>query len=184
MYQFPNDLPVDNAPAVWTLQQFLLAHAESRFGRRTPGKKLYQPVFDNARPCIINTPNLDGAFASLSKNASEYWPTTLFELAHETVHLLDPAPGFTNYLEEGIAVAFSVEMSQSYTDDPQQPNDHHYQKAWHLVIRLPDHWANAASRLRKKCGSLRAATPEDILTLYPSMHNGLLDQLCSKCDFT
>ena len=184
MYQFPKDLPIDNAPAVWALQQFLLTEAESCFGQKNPEKKLYQPVFNNANPHIINTPNLDGAFASLSNDASMYWPTTLFKLAHETIHLLDPVTGFTNYLEEGIAVAFSVEMSHSYTSDPQQPNDDHYQKAWELVLRLSEDWAKATLELRNKCGSLGVATPENVLALYPDTDNDLAEQLCSKCDFT
>ena len=45
----------------------------------------------------------------MSDNGRFYWPTVVYELAHETVHLLNPVfLGEANYLEEGVAVAFSL----------------------------------------------------------------------------
>jgi len=112
MYVFPNINAEDDAVSIWALQCFLRDECENRLLAVAKDKKIYQLVFDGDRPNIINTPNSGGAFTSLSSAARKYWPTTLYELAHETVNLLDPIEGNTNYLEEGFAVHFSVEMSK------------------------------------------------------------------------
>ena len=62
----------------------------------------------------VTRQNLDGAFAELSRASECYWPTVVFEMAHETVHLLNPVPGNANNLEEGVAVAFSLRVQPSY----------------------------------------------------------------------
>ena len=107
-------LPREDPSAAWSLQLQLLRLAEDTLGPRDASKTIFQPVFADYGPYIRNTPNLDGAFAELSRNAEVFWPTTLYELAHETVHLLNPRPGTGNWLGEGIAVAFSQTMARTF----------------------------------------------------------------------
>lgn len=171
-------------PAVWELQNFLLSKAEELFGIKDPAKKIYQPIFRPGQPHIINTPNYDGAFASLSEKASIYWPTTLYELAHETVHLLNPIVGHTNYLEEGFAVLFSVDMSKKYTDTPQKPDCPFYNEAWSLVCRLSDNPYEAATAIRREFGSLGAANAVKMAKIFPNVAVSTIQKLCSVCDFT
>ena len=82
--------PGQDPSAVWSLQLQLLELAEGALGPRDGSRVMYQPVFADTGPNIRNTPNLDGAFAELSRSAEAYWPSAVYELAHETVHLLTP----------------------------------------------------------------------------------------------
>ena len=183
MYKFSNFPAEVDGVALWSLQNFLLSEAEKLFGEKNSDKKIYQPTFKGERPRIINTPNLDGAFASLSNNARAYWPTTLYELAHETVHLLDPIVGFTNYLEEGFAVLFSVDMAQAYTDNPQSPKCPFYSEAWSLVSQLGASPYDAAKLIRERFGSLGAINIESMIELFPQTSKETIQKLCSECNF-
>ena len=105
--EFPATNPVDDPAALWPLQLRLLDAAESLLGARDLSKKVYQPQFTDHGPNLRKTPNLNGAFVELSRTAETDWAEAVFEMAHETVHLLNPVAGNTNNLEEGVAVAFS-----------------------------------------------------------------------------
>ena len=113
--RLPDSKPVDDPAGLWAMQGELLTLAESLLGTRDVSKKIYQPRFSRGGiPQIRNTPRLDGAFVELSRYGESYWPTVIFEMAHETVHLLNPTVGNTNNLEEGVATAFSIEIQPSY----------------------------------------------------------------------
>jgi hypothetical protein len=90
---FPNSRPDSEPALLWRLQGDLLLLAESKFGPRDNSKKVFQPIFVPDGPHLINTPTLDGAFVALSPSAAGYWPTAVYEMAHETVHLLNSDGG-------------------------------------------------------------------------------------------
>lgn len=188
MYIFSNvSLPEQSQPEVWKLQQFLLLEAEKLLGSKEQGKIVYQPKFsENASlgPCIINSASFDGAWAQLSNNSRKYWPCALYELAHETVHLLNPVAGYTNFLEEGVAVAFSIDMSKKHTAHPMSPEDMYYQRAYELVKQLPNNLYDSAAKVREQCGSLGKATVETLTKLFPSLDQEIIEELCSECNFT
>lgn len=170
-------LPKDDAVALWSLQQTLLSMAEHLLGPRDSSKKIYQPIFSSAGPFICNTPNMDGAFAELSLNAAGYWPTAVFELAHETVHLLNPIAGGTNFLEEGIAVAFSQFAMERYGLKPPEPGIASYAEALRLVRLLPTATFAAGRKVRMLAGSLGNATPENMGRLFPTADPAILGRL-------
>ena len=170
--------PREDPSAVWSLQLQLLRLAEDTLGPRDASKTICQPVFADGGPYIRNTPNLDGAFAELSRNAEGYWPTTLYELAHETVHLLNPKPGTGNWLAEGIAVAFSAYAQRQYGLEPQNINMESYKRSLELVSELPPDPLTAGRRIRVACGSLNNATPDILETLFPTVDPGTLTELC------
>lgn len=184
MYPFSNKFPEDDGVALWALQCFLKNQCEVRLGKVSEDKKIYQPIFNGDRPHIVNTASCDGAFAALSENSRRYWPTALYELAHETVHLLDPIAGYTNYLEEGLAVHFSVEMSKLFTQHQQQPNCRFYNQAWQLVNQLPDDIYQSGAKIRENFGSLSKATSAGIKNLFPSLSEHVAKELCRECNFT
>jgi hypothetical protein len=172
----------EGEPMLWAIQQQLLGHAEVLFGARNQSKKIYQPIFREDGPIVINTPTLDGAFAALSIGAGGYWPTVVYELAHETIHLLDPITGNTNWLEEGAAVLFSVQMSKAMTTHPQQPKPGSaYEEALSLLEVLPDPIPNSITTIRKKVGALSAVTSEALRELFPSLPEEASNQLSDRC---
>lgn len=172
--------PREDPSGLWSMQVHLLKLAEEILGPRDTSKRIYQPAFDDDVPHICNTPNLDGAFAELSRNAEGYWPTTVYELAHETVHLLNPKPGTGNWLEEGIAVAFSQYSEQRYGVNHQSIGMDSYRRALELVSRLPPDPLAAGRRIREACEALDNATESILETLFPSVDPGILTELCKQ----
>ncbi|GIU41384.1 hypothetical protein [Shewanella colwelliana] len=184
MYVFDKVLPKDSEVSVWALQKFLLGEAEKLVGKKANDKEVFQPTFEKDGPFIRNRVQNDGAWAVLSNNAGGYWPTALYELAHETIHLLNPVVGYTNYLEEGIAVAFSIDLSKSETAHPMSPSNKYYQRALELVQLLPDGVYESAKRIRIKFGSLGNADPAGLKELFPTLSTKVAKELCSECNFT
>ena len=167
--QFPAINPVDDPAALWTLQLELLGQAETLLGPRDQSKKVYQPQFTDRGPQIRNTPNLDGAFVELSRAAETDWAETVFEMAHETVHLLNPVAGNTDNLEEGVAVAFSLHVQPAYGINV-RPGTTAYDHAHHLVCRLPGGPFAAGQRIRGEIGALSVTTPATLCKLFPELN--------------
>ena len=165
--------------ALWSLQLELLSMAESVLGPRDKSKKIYQPKFTDEGPLLRNTPNLDGAFVELSRSGESYWPTVVYEMAHETVHLLDPSPGNSNNLEEGVAVAFSMDVQLSYGINirPSMPS---YRYALQLVWMLPGGPLKAANRVRGRDSALGSATAQLLEKLFPNTDRDMLSKLAEK----
>ena len=112
----------------------------------------------------------------LSRAGKYYWPTVVFEMAHETVHLLDPIVGNTNNLEEGVATAFSVEIQSSYGIDI-QPEEASYIRALLLCRKLPVDPLMAGKRARERFGALSAIKANHLRQLFPSVEETVLDDL-------
>ena len=178
---FPLTQPNAEPVFLWSLQNDLLALAERNLGSRDLSKTIYQPTFAPDGPRLINSPTLDGAFAQLSMNAAGYWPTAVFELAHETVHLLNPTVGYTNWLEEGIAVAFSAIALVNYNLPVIRPNLATYVEALTLVQDLPGGAFLTARRAREVAGALSSVTYEQLAEIAPDHNNDKLRQLTARC---
>ncbi len=175
--QLPQTSPKSDSVALWALQQQLLSLAEAALGARDTSKKIFQPAFADDGPHIRNTPALDGAFAELSRKSECYWPTAVNEMAHETVHLLDPAPGIGNYLCEGVAVAFSVYAQTTLGLHPQPIGLPSYRRALDLVCRLPNGPLKAARLVRTNIGALRLVTTQHLEGLFPDVDRETLSTL-------
>ena len=169
--------PGQDPSTLWSVQLHLLRLAEDTLGPRDASKTICQPVFTDHGPNIRNTPNLDGAFAELSRKAEPYWPTLINELAHETVHLLNPKPGDGTWLSEGIAVAFSNYAQRQFKLEPQCVNMASYRRSLELVSELPPAPLAAGRRIREAC-SLDNATQGILETLFPSVAPETLTELC------
>jgi hypothetical protein len=169
--------PRDAPSRLWALQQSLMRGVEGLLGARDRTKELCQPVFGDDGPVLVNTPDLNGCFARLSLNAAGYWPTAAYELAHETVHLLDPGVGFTHYLEEGVAVHFSLKVWDGCNVGHPLQLSPSYAEALALVREIDPEVFPSARRLREAAGSLRAVSAETIERVLPGLQSGLVHQL-------
>ena len=178
MTRFPDTYPGDDPPALWTLQQELLSLAESVLGPRDISKTIFQPQFDDDGPQIRNTSTLDGAFVELSRNAEYYWPTAVYEMAHETVHLLDPVPGNTNNLEEGVAVAFSLWVQPIYGFHMETKMES-YLYALKLVRMLHNNPLGAGKYIREHVGAISGCDERDLAELFPGVQRSVLTALAS-----
>ena len=185
MIQLPGTSPKDDPRMLWSLQLELLALAESHLGPRDASKKIYQPQFGDHYPQVRHTPNEDGAFAELSRYGKQYWPTVVNELAHETIHLLNPVKlGEASNLEEGVAVAFSIKAQHSYgiqlVQVPTPESEPSYMRVRELVHRLPDDPITSAKLIRERFGSFSAVTAEGLAELFPKIDGQVLWELGAK----
>ena len=169
--------PREHPSDLWTVQLHLLRLAEKSLGPRDASKRIYQPVFHDDGPRIRNTPNLDGAFAELSRNSEAYWPTAIYELAHETVHLLNPKSGVGNWLSEGVAVAFSIYAQRCFSLEPQCIGMQSYRRALELVSELSGGPLEAGRSIRNACGALSSSTKGILEELFPDIAPELLAEL-------
>ena len=174
--QFPATNPVDDPAALWALQLELLGRAETLLGSRDQSKKVYRPQFTDCGPNLRNTLNRDGAFVELSRAAETEWAEAVFEMAHETVHLLNPVAGNTNNLEEGVAVAFSLYVQPAYGINV-QPGTTAYDHPHDLVSRLPGGPFAAGRRIRGEVGALSVTTPETLCKLFPELNRQIAADL-------
>ncbi len=173
---FPTKQPKEADCALWTLQLELLAKAEEQLGPRDPTKKIYQPQFTDNGPMLRNTPGLDGAYTELSHAAENFWATAVFEMAHETVHLLNPTVGNTNYFEEGIAVYFSLTLAPDYNEYIRNSNSA-YCEALSLVEELSEGPLETGSQVRERFGSLSNVSAANLEDLCPSAERELVIRL-------
>ena len=173
--------PIDDPSSLWALQLELLAMAEALFGPRYPSYQLYQPQFYEEGPNLRFGLDQQGVWAEISCNGRFYWPTVVYELALETVHLLNPGLlGTANNLEEGVAVAFSLHAQTQYGVDVQVPAIPSYVYAVRLVDKLPGDILSDAALIRRELGQLRKVTPQDSRRLFPGLDARIAHELTRK----
>lgn len=184
-FVYSNDRPDQCPDLMWELQVKLDSCAQQLFGKRNPNKSLLRPVFVADGPHVRNTLSLDGGFAELSLNAAGYWPTAIYELAHETIHLLDPRPGHPHgkgatWLEEGLAVNFSLAVSKAIGDPSTKVSVQKYKIANQLFSRLGGNLFHAAMEIRSRCGHFSDAKISDILAVSPKVPVNIAEKLVTS----
>lgn len=176
-------VPEYDAPRVWAIQQELLAQAVALLGPPDPSWTICQPEYWYGKPVIQHRDdNKTHAWAKLSRMAARSWPQLRFELAHETVHLLNPVIGATTWLEEGIAVVFQIHI-QSPNDikliRPRFGGDYH--TAWQLVEQLGESPFVFGKVIRAKYGSLERRSVDEILSIRPMLDLAIARKLAQEC---
>lgn len=174
----PNVSPKDSIPSLITIQNELLGKAESVLGPRDKTKYILIPRFNNEARPRINCLNQDETYISLSTTAAEYWNAAEAEISHEVVHLLNPISGCTNYLEEGIATAFSQYAATHYGifNPPSGP----YKDALSLVNNLSENPLEAGRALRADVGALSEVTIQDLTLRFPSIGENISKRLVEE----
>ncbi len=175
----PNTNPCDDPTELWALQVKLLSIAEKVLGSRDQLKKIYQPQFTDDGPMLRNTLGLDGAYTELSRASENCWTTALFEMAHETVHLLNPTIGGTNYLEEGIAVYFSLTLAPDYEDYIRDSNSV-YCEALKRIEDFTEAPLETGRLARKRFGALSKVSVANLAELCPTAERELLIRLSEE----
>ncbi|MDT8872893.1 hypothetical protein RAA17_21825 [Komagataeibacter rhaeticus] len=103
----------------WTLTTLLgefLFILETRYGSRDTN---FTPIgidFCGSIPSVWYPGNRNHVAITLTESARDNIPQAIFQLAHETVHLLSPSGGQNaNVLEEGMATDFQMEVNIKYS---------------------------------------------------------------------
>lgn len=185
IFVFPSEFPKARPDKLWELQQNLLHRAEGLLGSRDMTKIIYQPQFGEIPPGVINSASGDGAWAQLSPVAAESWTVSTFELAHETVHLLNPVVGHTIIFEEGVAVDFSLQMSLQFFGGLEVAIQDHgltaqYREAWDLVRGLEGNVLTNAKAIRQQAGTLGNITIDTLRSFFPKHDDARLVRMCER----
>jgi len=177
----PDTEPINDPDGLWIIQRELLAMAESLFGPRDQSFRVFHPQFCENGPNIRIEYVPRGAYAQLSYNGRFYWPTVAYELAHETVHLLNPVKrGEANNLEEGVAVAFSLHAQEYFNVRVQRPTLPSYLCALSLVEALPNDPLQSTGLIRREVGRFSDVSANHLVGLFPEMDVDVANQLANK----
>ncbi|MCG9729172.1 hypothetical protein L1D44_04850 [Shewanella sp. Isolate13] len=179
---FNKSHPVNDKIGLWHLQTEFMAEAERLFGSRDQTKIIYQPSWDIDGPHVRYTPNKDGAFAELGFNAKTDWEMVVYQLAHETVHLLDQHGGKqTHLLEEGAAVRFSLDMMAKYGfDTADLPEIDSYKTALKLFDSLGNDPYLITKELRSICGDFISIDEATLEVKCPELAENIIAELLTN----
>lgn len=168
---------------LYDLHIFLLDEAESLLGERDKNFFILPPSFsEDAGPNIRFSEDRKLVFTELHKCAQSYWPSAVYQMAHETVHLLDPRPGASTWLEEAVAVEFALFIQKKLGHSAYMPTEKYYD-AWRILHLVGRDTFAVARRIRKICGTLHT---EDLAALrreFTKIHRldkTILPQLVSE----
>lgn len=183
MMNLPNTEPQHDRETLNALQDSLLKLAVELFGPRDLSFLILPPQFTPDGPQTRFTEPPVGVYAELSENARVWWRAAVYELAHESVHLLDPVTrGNANYLEEGVAVFFSKIAEALYGFPAQPTKPWSYEYAIKLVSGLPGGVPHAAKHIRQTLGKFSAVTPEGLMLIFDKVDAQLAHDLTQKFD--
>lgn len=152
--------PAPTSPEMEAVRAALLTEAQERYGSRSSVLKISQELIFREGGPATHYP-LPGMVAiHLSPGATNSWCTTIYELAHETVHLLDSEHGnrYASAFEEATACHFAetcvTAVCPGYMDRV---------RAYHKTIRVDPkidrflkHYERAGEDLRALGGPLDA----------------------------
>lgn len=170
--------PIPNG-FTWTLASRLgqiLEIVENEFGPRDKNYTILGVEFRDGVSQTWFPKNCGNVVIQLSREAMQDPVRALFQLAHESVHLLNPCPGGTNVLEEGAATSFSLryitQLGYSYG-----VGDKQYEEASRLVEGLVGIRPDALKVLRRLHGPLRGITAAQIQDVSPKIEHSVAERL-------
>jgi hypothetical protein len=164
----------------------MLSEAEELYG---PRDMTWTPIgvefFDSSVPHIWFPGNRNHVAVRLTLATLCDLNAALWQLAHETVHILGPVKvGNANNLEEGVATHFALNVS-CYTDNSRVPLfRQNLGRPYHSALQdcevLLQMDRGIIKEMRKKQSYLSRITAEDILDVLPSCNRALAERLASR----
>ena len=182
----------DHSPMLTSCYTEILGLAESRFGPRDISYAILGVNFVAGVPRIWHCTNREQIAIRLGEACLSEPDRACYQLAHETIHLLDPTTyDEVSVLEEGLASYFQVwYMTHHYppSDWPPsninwghpQPEYAGYDEARCLVERFLETDADAIRRLRSDNLKLSQITVQQILGACPTLPSRLAHALVRR----
>ncbi len=155
----------------------ILEMVESEFGPRDKRYTILGIEFRNGVPQIWFPENCGNVVIQLSREAMQEPKRALFQLAHESVHLLDPHAGGANLLEEGTATRFALHYITTEFRCPYRTGDQRYDEASCLVQKLVNARPDALKELRRLHGPLRGVTAAQIRDIALELECSIAERL-------
>ena len=107
----------------------------------------------------------------------------VFEASHEAVHCLNPSNHGETFLEEAVAVAFSLRMTEKWFGRPGLDRcklTDKYERAVQLAATIDDDVVRLGRRLRGHVGNLREVEQAAVQELYPHVPDTIVRQVLEE----
>lgn len=173
----------DKTGFTWTLTSILgkfLREAEDRYGIRDRNWTPIGIEFGGDTPMVWYPGNCKNVSIMLSNSARNDPHQAIFQLAHETIHLLSPTGGRNaNVLEEGLATLNSHQASQEWNLGLKSAQAS-YLSAEQLVLELLTINPKAVQSARQIEPSLVSFTPDLLISVEPALNPSTATSLCEK----
>lgn len=168
MFKEPDTLPKQNPESGIEARDMIISEMEQLLGSRNKNFTLDAKIYYYQNGPMVSAPkNLKNwCVVILSPGSEINWSCFMYEMAHEAVHLLDPREEPASYLEEGIAVWFSLHMCKKYGYRHKQPTGQ-YKKAFEWMTSLPDEPPVVVKKVRSAYSNLTDITADQLRLLYP-----------------
>jgi len=156
----------------------MLEMAEQRFGPRDKSYTILGFEFRAGLPQIWFPGSRKRVIVQLDFSSMNDPNLPLFQMAHQSVHLLTPVlPVHASVLEEGLATYFSKEYMAAHIGGVWLTGDQKYDRAEVLARKLLLFNADAVKALRELVSVISEATAQNILKICPSLSSQLAEQL-------
>ncbi len=169
----------------WTLASRLgemISHIEAQFGKRDHSWTILGIEFCDSGPQTWFPGNCGHIIIQLGLSAKEDPVQALFQLAHESVHLLDPVVlGFGTVLEEGLATHFSLQYIKQFHSN-YTTSDTKYAAAARLTAQMLDITPMAIKDLRSEGIKISQITASQLLEVCPKLPKSMALALATPFD--
>jgi len=156
----------------------MLEMAEQRFGPRDKSYTILGFEFRAGLPQIRFPGSRKRVIVQLDSSSMNDPNLPLFQMAHQSVHLLTPVlPANASVLEEGLATYFSKEYMAAHIGGVWLTGDQKYDRAEVLARKLLLFNADGVKALRELVSVISEATAQHILKICPSLPPHLAEQL-------
>lgn len=156
----------------WTLASRLgemISDIEAQFGKRDRSWTILGIEFCDSGPKIWFPGDSEQIIIQLGLSAKEDQVQALFQLAHLSVHLLDPdASSFATVLEQGLATHFSLQYIEQFNSN-YTTSDTNYATAARLTAHLLDINPIAIKELRSRGIKISQITASQLLAVCPKL---------------
>ena len=169
----------------WTLASRLgeiILDVEAQFGKRDRSWTILGIEFCDSGPRIWFPGNCGHIIIQLGLSAKEDLVQALFQLAQESVHILDPVVlGYGNVLEIGLATHFSLRYIKQFNSD-YTISDPKYGAAAELTAHLLKLNPMSIKQLRSKGVKIAEITASQLLAVCPKLPQSIALELATSFD--
>ncbi|QDT43636.1 hypothetical protein Pan241w_37380 [Gimesia alba] len=167
----------------WDAHRAFLVEAERSFGPRDDSYTVTDIVQEIHGPTL----SLNGHSVTLvvGPNATKYFPALIANVAHETLHTLNPVTGNATMLEEGAAIYFELQIiSSQFSESERKYFWNHlpetYRTAFADFETLLGFDQNAGLTIRKEFGSLSDLDKNGLRKLFPELQDDCASRLVTR----
>ncbi|MDJ0474340.1 hypothetical protein QNA27_11795 [Pantoea eucalypti] len=173
MFLKPAQLPLKDPQLGELAKLQILNESEQLFGGRDLTFRIANEIIycdKGPMVSVIQCGDKKDCLVLLSEGSQKSWECFMYEMAHEAVHLLNPQNNSASYLEEGVAVWFSLEMCKKHSLSHKQPTGK-YRQAYDLLSKFPVDVPTLVKTIRLNFPNLTDITADELLSTYPSLTN-------------